>query len=180
MVTEEQEKWLEHLSATDSVKILPADPNAPQKFKQIEGKIQKALGGIPVFHRGASSLGISGQGELDIYIPVSPEVFDSTALALRNLFGEPRSVYPLDRVAFVTSIEDTKAEVFVINEEGQNWTRSSQFEEYLRAHSEALEEYRILKEEGNGLSTQAYYRKKIEFINQIVEKSNRIDSHETP
>ncbi len=44
------------------------------------------------------------------------------------------------------------------------------FENYLKEHPQALEEYRKLKELGDGLSTREYYRRKIEFINDILEK----------
>jgi hypothetical protein len=39
---------------------------------------------------------------------------------------------------------------------------------FLKTHPEKLEEYRLLKESGNGLSVRQYYRKKLEFINQVT------------
>lgn len=62
-------------------------------------------------------------------------------------------------------------ELFVINKEDKGWTDSCIFEDYLKSHPEALEAYKVLKEEGAGLSTQEYYRRKTEFINEILEKA---------
>jgi GrpB-like predicted nucleotidyltransferase (UPF0157 family) len=71
MLTPAQEKWLEHLSDMDSVEICPADSKAREKFLEIKRRIQSELGDeVPIEHRGSTSFGISGQGELDVYIPV--------------------------------------------------------------------------------------------------------------
>ena len=172
MITPEQERWLANQSDTDRVKIYPPDLKAGEKFEQIKKIIQSALGeNINVVHKGATSLGISGQGELDIYIPVLPEKFNFIVSSVENIFGKPRSLYPLERARFVTYVENTKAEVFVINEEGKGWINSSKFEEYVRQNPKTLNAYQKLKEEGEGLSTQKYYRRKIEFINDILANS---------
>jgi GrpB-like predicted nucleotidyltransferase (UPF0157 family) len=52
-----------------------------------------------------------------------------------------------------------------------NYTRSKIFLGYLRAHSEDLEKYRILKEKSDGMTVKEYYRTKIEFINDILIKA---------
>lgn len=174
MITPEQEKWLAHLSITNATVILPYDSDAPRKFELIKNRVEGILGiGIRVLHKGASSLNISGQGELDVYVPVSPEDFNSTFALLEKEFGTPRSHYPLDRACFVLSVEGTKTELFIINKEGRGWIDSEIFEEYLKTHPEALADYQKLKEQGAGLSTQEYYRRKIEFINEILSKAKQ-------
>jgi len=169
MITSEQEKWLSKLDDTDSVKIYPADPKASEKFKKIKEYMQSVLGvDIDIVHRGATSLGISGQGELDVYIPVHEEEFDFLVRSVQKIFGEPGSLYPHERARFVTSVDDTKVEVFVINQKGKSWIDGCKFEEYLKKDSRVLEDYRKLKEKGAGLSTRKYYKRKIEFINDIL------------
>jgi GrpB-like predicted nucleotidyltransferase (UPF0157 family) len=171
MITPEQEKWLSHLNDNDSIKIYPADSKAGEKFEKIKKQIQSVLGEkINIVHKGATSLGISGQGELDVYIPVPPENFDSMIVSIEKIFGKAGSLYPLERARFITSVDDTKVELFVINEKRDGWINSCKFEKYLKENSGALEEYKKLKESGQGLSTQKYYRRKVEFINDILEK----------
>ena len=137
MITRKQQKWIDHLSDVDKIKIVPFDPTAKDKFQKVKQQIKGALGkDIPVVHRGASSLGISGQDEIDIYIPVPPRQFD----------------------------------VFLINNECEGWVNGLKFENYLRSHPEVLEEYRKLKEDGDGLSGREYYTKKIEFFNETLSK----------
>lgn len=70
MIPTEQEKWLANLSDTNSVKIFPFDPTSVEKFEKVKAQIKNVLGkNILVEHRGATGLGISGQGELDVFIP---------------------------------------------------------------------------------------------------------------
>jgi GrpB-like predicted nucleotidyltransferase (UPF0157 family) len=45
------------------------------------------------------------------------------------------------------------------------------FEEYLKNYPDELERYRVLKEESNGKTMREYYRRKIEFINEILIKT---------
>lgn len=171
MLTPSQEQWINHLSDIDRVRILPFDPAVIGKFEKIKKQIQLALGSnIKVVLKGATSLGISGQGELDIYLPVKPEFFDEQVRQVTKIFGKPSSFYSLERARFVLAVDGTKAEIFVINESHKNWLDSGAFENYLRVNKEALDAYRKLKEEGGNMTTREYYRQKIEFINEILAK----------
>ncbi|MCX6716131.1 MAG: GrpB family protein [Candidatus Taylorbacteria bacterium] len=172
MITREQEEWLSHLSDTGSVKIVPFDPKSDQKFENIKRQIQSLLGNeTEVLHRGASALGISGQPEIDIYIPVSAKRFDHVVSEMQIKFGKPYSVYPLERTKFILSVDGTKLEIMVVNESCKSWTNNEIFYEYMKKHPDALEQYRKLKEDAAGHSNRAYYRRKIEFINDIMSRA---------
>lgn len=169
MITKKQLKWINHLSNTDKIKIVPFDPTAEAKFQKVKQKIQDSLGkDISVFHRGASSLGISGQDEIDIYVPVPPAKFNSSVEPLKEIFDEPVSHYPLERVHFVTEVDGKHIDIFLINNKCEGWVNGVKFENYIRSHPDTLEAYRKLKEDGNGLSGKEYYKRKIEFFNQIL------------
>lgn len=174
MFTPEQEKWLAHLSDHDQVKIIPFDPTAAEKFEAVKVKIQSVLGPqTAVVHRGATSLGISGQDEIDVYVPVPEKVFNRLLDPLTAAFGRPRSHYPLERARFVLIESGKHVDIFLINEASQGWLNGNKFDQYLRSHPDALEQYRLLKEAGEGLSTQAYYRRKIAFFNEVLLKVER-------
>jgi len=171
MLTPTQEKWLVHLSNKDKIKIIPFDPSAKEKFRKVRKRIQSALGNaIKVEHRGATKLGISGQDEIDIYIPVPPDRFDLLLESLKEIFGAPKSLYPLERARFVTDEEGKHIDVFLINKNSIGWIGGVRFEKYLKSHPKTLNAYQKLKEEGIGLNTREYYRRKIEFINNILAK----------
>lgn len=171
MLTPEQEKWISHLSKIDKVKIIPFDPSCFEKFESLKNKIISAVGfDIRVEHHGATNLKISGQDEIDLYVPVPSEKFDEYVLLMEGLFGRARSCYPLERARFVTEESGKHIDVFVINEDHSGWKNSIRFEKYLLSNLEALEAYKKLKEDLDGQSVQRYYRKKIEFINKVLSK----------
>ena len=107
---------------------MPFDPTAQEKFEKIKAIIQSKLGtSVMVEHHGATSLGISGQDEIDIYLPVSPHAFNESVVLLTGLFGEPRSNYALQRARFVTSEAGKHIDVFVINKEHPTWLDGIKF-----------------------------------------------------
>lgn len=173
MITQEQQIWLDHLSDTKSIVVVSWDPTCEDKFLQIKSQIQDILGKHQaVKHRGASSLKISGQDEIDIYIPVLEVKYDKTVKSVTQLFGNANSNYPLKRTRFVTEINGKHIDVFVINKADEGWKNSEIFYNYLLSNSLALEEYRKLKEGLSGKSMKEYYKGKIEFINEILARIN--------
>jgi hypothetical protein len=106
-------------------------------------------------------LKISGQNEIDIYVPVFPKDYDSTVSQMTKFFGNPKSNYPCVRARFPISGYDKHIDVFVINRKDRGWIESEEFTSYLLKNPETLNEYKKLKEEGNGLSTKEYYTRKI-------------------
>ena len=171
MLTSKQQEWIEHLSNTDKVSIKPFDLTANKKFEKLKIEIQSRLGKeIKIEHHGSTYLGISGQDEIDAYVPVLGKDFDDTVFILTNLFNDPKSLYSSERARFVTNVDEKHIDIFVINKENKGWTNMIMFEKYLLKHQDSLDEYKKLKEDGAGLSTREYYKRKIEFINLILAK----------
>ncbi|HUD44133.1 MAG TPA: GrpB family protein [Patescibacteria group bacterium] len=172
MLREDQKKWLSHLSDTNIVKVIPYDPNAKVRFQNFKTELQHVLGkDVTIVHRGASSLGISGQGELDIYVPVPPSMFDTALEQLTIAFGEPGSVSAINRARFNIKREGGKIEIHLVNQDAQVWKENTIFFNYLQTHPDALSKYEQLKEHASGASTREYYRRKIEFINEILTQA---------
>lgn len=170
MFTPEQTAWIAHLSDTDTIRIIPYDARAQEIFEQVREKVIRKIGTrYAVEHHGATMLGISGQDEIDVYIPVSEEEFDALVEKMRRAFGEPKSLYPKKRARFAFRELGKRVDVFPINRESTDWKNLVAFEKHLQENPEALERYRALKESGNGLSIREYYRRKISFLNEILE-----------
>lgn len=175
MLTKKQKRWLNHLSTEKKVNVLPFDPRVDELFLKVKQKIQLNLGNnTRVEHRGASSLGISGQDEIDVYVPVPLTKFNSYISKMSKIFGEPRSLYPLERVRFSEEVDGKKIDLFLINEEHSDWIDGVKFENYLKSHPLDLEKYKRLKEDMNGYSVKDYYTEKNIFINKILKKANKI------
>lgn len=175
MLSKKQKDWLNHLSSDKKITILPYDPRVNKIFLKIKDKIQDNLGkDTRVEHRGASSLGISGQDEIDVYVPVPTSEFDLYIPKMSKLFGEPRSLYPLERVRFSEEIDGKKIDLFLINEEHEDWLKGVKFENHLKSHTKDLEKYKKLKEEMDGFSVKDYYTRKNKFINEILKKADKL------
>ncbi len=176
MITQQQRIWLSQLSDTKLVEILPYDKKAPEKFRKLKTRLRGVLGNqYNVLLKGAAGLGISGKGELDIFVPVSPDLFDITVNLVKQLLGPPESHYQSERARFNTVIDGTEAEVFVINDETEGWRNGLKFENYLLNNPKYLEQYRCLKEAAQTTSVREYYRHKIEFINEILMLAGQRD-----
>ena len=174
MLTPDQEKWINQLSDQELVVIQPYDPTSPGKFESVKCKIQAVLGSeAKVVHRGATGLRISGQNEIDAYVPVPSEQFDTLIPVLTAAFGNPRKVFPNDRARFAIYEEGKRVDVFLINQNCPGWINGIKFENYLRTHPKILEQYRILKETGHGLTMKEYYRRKTAFFNEIVAMADQ-------
>ena len=174
MLTKKDKKWLNHLSDQHKVKIVPFNPKVKEIFEKQKKEIQSILGeNILVIHKGASNLGISGKGEIDVYVPVGSDEFSYFLEKLIQEYGKPGSLYASERARFNRKLENTDIEIFLINKDSSDWTRAIVFEEYLKIHPKELKAYEKLKEEANGLSMREYYRRKIEFINEIIAEASK-------
>lgn len=172
MLTKADIKWLNHLSNSKKVKIVPYNPKVKEVFERQKREILDILGqNIEVLHLGATGLGISGQGEIDLVIPISLDRFDEFIEKFKKVYGDPKSFSPNNRVRFNHKQGDTNIEIVIVNRDSEGWKRNIAFDNYLKTHPKALEAYRKLKETNNGISVREYYRRKMEFINNILEKA---------
>mgnify|MGYP001558299621 FL=1 len=79
------------------------------------------MGDVEILHCGSTALQISGQGEVDLYIPVLLKYFDNYLEKLVKHFGKPGSIYLHKRARFVEYVDDIKIEIFLINKETDDW-----------------------------------------------------------
>lgn len=172
MLTKADIKWLSHLSNTKKVKIIPYNPKLKRIFEKQKKEILDVLGqDVEVLHRGASGMCISGQEEIDIAIPISLDRFDELIKKFKKVYGDPKSFVLNNRVRFNHKQGNINIEIVIVNQDSEGWKKNMVFEDYLKSHPEALEEYRKLKEANHEVGIKEYYRRKMEFINNIIDKA---------
>lgn len=173
MLTKKDIHWLKHLSNSKKVKIVPYNPKSKEVFEKQKKEILDILGqNVEILQRGATGMGIPGQGEIDIFIPVPLDRFNGFIKKLKKAYGDPKSFSLNNRVRFNHRVKDIDIEIILVNQDSEGWKKNIAFEKYLNNHPEALEKYRKLKESNNRIGIKEYYRKKIEFINDILEKAS--------
>src|SRR3989344_2957947 len=121
MLTREQENWISHLSKEKIVEVLPYNPKTKEVFTKAKEEIEVFLGKVEILHCGSTALGISGQGEVDLYVPIDENRFNAYLEKMIEHFDEAVSIYPLRRARFVKYIDDIKVEIFLINKETDDW-----------------------------------------------------------
>ncbi|MEI6659967.1 MAG: GrpB family protein [bacterium] len=167
MFTPDQQKVLNHL---DKGNVHPFNPDSEAIFQEMKRKIASTLGAdIEVLHRGSTSLGIAGQREVDIYIPVQDSQMQEVVAKLQELFGiPPKSIYESERVKFLQDANGVRVEIMVVNRDHKSWIEGEAAFKYIESHPEAKEEYEKLKIEASGLPYKEYQAKKVEFLNRIL------------
>ena len=170
MLTTDQKEWLNHLSDTEKIIIIPYNPKNKEVFKLIKNDLIKILGKVRISLCGSTSLGISGQGEIDLYIPAAKKHFNGYLEKLIAYLGKPGSIYDLRRVRFVKFVNGIKIEIFLINKNFRDWTNCCKFINFLKRNPKYLLEYEKIKSKCNGFSVRRYYTAKVKFINKILKK----------
>lgn len=171
MLTLEQKKWLDHLDDNNKIDNFPYNQKTRVVFNIIKKDLVKMLGKVRISHRGSTKLKISGQGEIDLYIPINKKDFNNFLEILIKHIGKPGSVYNLERARFIKYIDGIKIEIFLINKNCEGWKNCIKFENYLKKHLKYLTEYEKLKQINSGVSTKKYYTAKTIFINKILKLS---------
>lgn len=92
MLTKQQKSWINHLSDSPIVKIVPYDLKVKEVFAKQREEIRQVLGEeVEVLLLGASTLEIPGKGDVDIFIPVDESEFEGSLEKLEGVFGSPGS-----------------------------------------------------------------------------------------
>jgi GrpB-like predicted nucleotidyltransferase (UPF0157 family) len=170
MLTEPQKAWLSRLSDTTEVRIVPYDPRVKEVFTRQAAELQSILGADAiVLHKGASAWGISGKGDVDIYVPVAVEQFDEFFERLRPVLGEPGSHYHHERIRWNRQVEDIEVEIFIVNRDAEFYKDNLLFWNFVETQPDVLDQYRKIREEADGTSTREYYTRKAIFINRIIQ-----------
>ncbi|OHA58572.1 MAG: hypothetical protein A2571_02270 [Candidatus Vogelbacteria bacterium RIFOXYD1_FULL_44_32] len=170
MITPEQEAWINTLSDR-TISIFPYDPKAEELFKVVSDKIHDLLGeDVLVEHSGSTIFGIAGQDEIDVAVVASKAQFADYIPKLETIFGPVRSSYP-DRARFEVKEAGKKIDLKIVDVDHPNYREGKIFEDYLKTHPADLEYYKVFKEESDGLTLKEYYRRKIEFTNEILAKA---------
>lgn len=151
----------------------PFNPESGSIFNSIKEKIHAVLGDkFEVLHRGSSALGIAGQKEIDIYIPVAEEDMDKVAKLLEQLYGiPPKSIYIRERIKFLQDVNGTRIEVMVVNKDHKSWIEGEDAFSRIKENNSLLKEYEQLKREASSLPYKEYQARKVAFFNKVIGKN---------
>ncbi len=161
----DEENFLGKIPDDKMVVIKPFDPEIPEIAEEITEKVHSAVPELPVRHMGASALGISGQGDIDLYILCDKDDYGKYLLKLESVFGS-RDKKSIIEWSFHTRGHDV--EMYLTDPISEAMLKQIKVFETLKNNLALLAEYEKLKEEMNGKSFREYQRKKYEFYHRIL------------
>ncbi|MBU3913869.1 MAG: GrpB family protein [Nanoarchaeota archaeon] len=166
--------WFDKFSATEKVKILPHNPKIHEIAEEFIKSLHKLIGKkIEIERRGASTLGISGKGEIDLYVRVFPEQFSRCLRLLKERFGEPQGVESGRRARFNYFERGIEIEIILIHKDHPDEIEGRKFFNYLKMHPKALKEYERVKKKYAQISEREYYLQKAKFIAEIIKLADK-------
>lgn len=168
MLTKEEDNYLQKIPKDKKVKIRPYDQKIEEIADTIINPIKTLFPDLDILHMGASGLGISGQGDLDIYAFARPEDFDQYSNGIKQSLGEPKNSKG-DSIAWELSKGGYEVEFYLTDPNSEAMKRQIAVFNKLRQESKLLEEYRVLKESFNGKGFRDYQKAKYEFYHKILD-----------
>lgn len=168
MLTQDQKKYLEKIPADKKVVVKPYDPKTPEIVAELVDKIHSVEPDLEVVHLGASSLGISGQGDIDLSVLRPKESFAEHKEKLKKVLGEPVSGIGLVEWRFEKAGHDIS--IYLADPGDPSTARQLKVQQILKNNPTLLKEYEELKESAAKLSYREYQRQKYEFYNKILTK----------
>jgi len=168
MLTWGEEDYLSKIPEDKKVKIFPYDEKIEKIANEIIGKVHNYLPELEVRHMGASSLKLSGQGDIDIYIFSRPGDFGKYKPKLVEVFGDFKNE-KYDSVAWKFEEKGHDVELYLTDPTSEPMQRQIEVTQKLKESNTLRNEYKMLKEELNGKSFREYQRKKYEFYHKLLD-----------
>jgi len=168
MLTWGEEDYLSKIPEDKRVKIFPYVEEIEKIADEITNKVHEVMPELEVKHMGASSLKLSGQGDIDIYIFSRPKEFGKYKLKLVEIFGNFKNE-KYDSVAWKFEAGGHDVELYLTDPTSEPMQRQIKVTQKLKENASLRDEYEKLKEELNGKSFREYQRRKYEFYHKILD-----------
>ncbi|HRV76325.1 MAG: GrpB family protein [Candidatus Nomurabacteria bacterium] len=167
MLTKPQANYLKTIPEDRLVHIKPYTEELQRVADQIISAIKAISEDIDIRLMGATGLGISGQGDLDMYMLHPKEDFNMYLDRLIELFGEPTHKHE-DNVEWMFEREGVEVELYLTDPSTPSMAEQIRVFELLKNNSELKDEYEKLKSDANGKPFREYQAAKYEFYNKIL------------
>lgn len=167
MLTSDEIDYLNKIPADKKVSIRPFNSKVSSIAESIVRSVVQIYPGLEVKHMGASSLGISGQNDVDVYAFSDPEYFDKYLPGLNKIFGKP----PHKHETFCEwkfKKDKLDVEFYLTEKNSKTMQKQIKIFEILKDNIDLLKEYEDLKSSMNGKSFKEYQKKKYEFYHKIL------------
>lgn len=167
MLTEDQQKYLLTIPEQKLVTIYPFTFELEATANELMLAAQTAVPTLEVRHMGAAALGLSGQGDIDIYVLCDPKDFATHLSELSKVFGPPIRERETS-ITWAFEKNGFPVELYLTDPTSEAMQEQTTMFELLRDNTEVRHEYEALKESLNGHSFRDYQAAKYEFYNRAL------------
>lgn len=167
MLTKDEKDYISKIPLDKKVVIKPYTNSMNKIASQVIIDVQAVCPNLDIVHMGASGLGISGQGDIDIYALANPNDFKRYLTPINKVLGKP-SNQKFDSIAWTFIRNSNEVEFYLTDPKSDAMIRQLAVFEILQNNSDLLTEYKKLKEGLNGKSFREYQTRKYEFYHRIL------------
>lgn len=166
MLTRDEINYLNKIPTHQMVAFHSYDPETPNIVAGFINKIKSVGQALEVIHLGSSSLGISGQGDIDLSILIPKDKFSGYTAKLKKVLGEP--VSGISIILWKFNKQGHDIEICLADPKDPSTDRQLKVQEILKNNPDLLKEYAELKEKMSQKTYREYQQKKYEFYNRIL------------
>ena len=172
MLTENQQIYIEKIPADKAVRIVPYDPKISDVVSNIKNEVKTAGIDLEVNFMGASALGISGRGDIDLYIFCPEKDYQIYFPKLEEIFGP--KVHGISIIKWQLEKVGHEIEIYLTDPTTPSMQEQIKVFEVLKNDSVLLKKYEKMKLAYDGQSFKEYMRIKYEFFNKILVMNEKI------
>lgn len=168
--------WFKKFSKTKKVRIMKFSPKLFSIVKDLRKKLNRLLGkSVEIEHRGSTALGISGAGEVDLYLRVkNRKEFEKALIKLKKKFGKPDSYYSDEpRARFNYAYKDIEFELMLVLCNAIDEIEGRLFFNYMKSHPALLPKYEAIKTKCAKVSRYKYQIEKNRFVCKVLHLARR-------
>ncbi len=169
MLTEDQTRYLNTIPKEKTVAIKPHSQQLKDTADDIIKEVKQISPEINIQLLGAVGLGISGQGDLDMYMLHPASDFHLYLDKLVEHFGKPLHQHP-DSVEWCFDKDGVEVELYLTDPNSKPMQEQLKIFNLLRENNDLKSEYEKLKSEANGKSFRDYQKAKYEFYNRLLSQ----------
>ena len=168
MLTQNQDRYLETIPEDKLTHIQDFKPAVKEASGKVVEKIKEGNPDWNVWPMGSSELGIAGQNDIDINIPIKPAEVPNYLPRLKALFGEPRQSEKLP-MKWVFEQDGFEVELYLTDGTSETFKEHLAVFTEIKYRSDLRLRYEEIKKNFDGKSFKEYMRAKYEFFNDILE-----------
>jgi len=166
MLTQDQKNYLEKIPGNKKVVAKPYDSSMAKIANEYIAMIRSVDSMLEVIHLGASSLGISGQGDIDLSILCPKSEFNTNQKKLSKVLGQNTSGINIIEWHFERNGHEVS--IYLADPSEPSTAGQIQVQEILKNNPDLLREYEQVKVKSAPFGYREYQRQKYEFYNKIL------------